>query len=245
RLRARRQRPASSSSPAPATRAPSPSTSVSASPSKAASRAGWPCPTGPSKTTSRWPSGSRVLLPGEGSMRDKLATTLQSAPHLLSGGGETMSAAGAAEERYLSIDAVRGFAVCGILLMNIVGMGMPAFAYLNPVYWGGHTGADLWTWAVNNVLTDGKMRGLFTILFGASTVLIADRAAANSEGPIRTHYSRMFWLFWFGMVHAYFLWWGDILVCYAVAGLFISPFRKLRPAILIGVGAVVLAGLIA
>ena len=156
-----------------------------------------------------------------------------------------MSGSGAAEERYLSIDAVRGFAVLGILLMNIVGMGMPAFAYINPAYWGGHTGADLWTWAVNNVLTDGKMRGLFTILFGASTVLIADRAAANGEGVIRTHYSRMFWLFCFGMAHAYFLWWGDILVCYAVAGLFIFPFRKLRPAILIGIGVMVLAALIA
>jgi uncharacterized protein len=156
-----------------------------------------------------------------------------------------MSASGTTGERFLSIDAVRGFAVLGILLMNIVGMGMPAFAYLDPVYWGGHTGADLWTWAVNNVLTDGKMRGLFTILFGASTVLIADRAAQSGEGPIRTHYSRMFWLFWFGMLHAYFLWWGDILVCYAVAGLFVFPFRKLRPWILILIGAAVLAALIA
>ncbi len=156
-----------------------------------------------------------------------------------------MSATGAAEARFVSIDAVRGFAVLGILLMNIVGMGLPAFAYINPAYYGGHTGADLWTWAVNNVLTDGKMRGLFTILFGASTVLIAERAAASGEGPIRTHYSRMFWLFVFGMIHAYFLWWGDILVCYAVAGLFIFPFRKLRPAILIGIGAAVLAALIA
>jgi len=156
-----------------------------------------------------------------------------------------MSVGEGAGERYLSIDAVRGFAVCGILLMNIVGMGLPAFAYIDPVYAGGHTGADLWTWAVNNVLTDGKMRGLFTVLFGASTVLIADRAAAAGEGPIRTHYSRMFWLAAFGMIHAYFFWWGDILVCYAVAGLFIFPFRKLSPWILIGIGAAVLTALIA
>ena len=44
-----------------------------------------------------------------------------------------------------------------------------------------------------------------------------------------THYRRMFWLFVFGMIHAYFLWWGDILVYYAVAGLLIFPFRKLSP----------------
>jgi uncharacterized protein len=155
----------------------------------------------------------------------------------------TMAAAGASE-RHLSIDAVRGFAVLGILLMNIVGMGLPAFAYIDPTYAGGHTGADLWTWAVNNVLTDGKMRALFTMLFGASTVLIAERAERDRPGPLQTHYRRMFWLFVFGMVHAYFLWWGDILVTYAVAGLFIFPFRKLDPRLQIAIGVVILTALL-
>jgi len=149
------------------------------------------------------------------------------------------------DTRYQSIDAVRGFAVLGILLMNIVGMGMPAFAYIDPTYFGGSHGADLWTWAVNNVLTDGKMRGLFTILFGASTVLIAQRAEGERPGPMETHYRRMFWLFVFGMVHAYLFWWGDILVCYALAGLFIFPFRKLDPRVLIALGAAVLVALLA
>jgi uncharacterized protein len=148
-------------------------------------------------------------------------------------------------ERHLSIDAVRGFAVLGILLMNIVGMGLPAFAYVDPTYAGMHGPADLWTWAVNNVLTDGKMRALFTMLFGASTVLIAERAEGSSPGPMQTHYRRMFWLFVFGMVHAYFLWWGDILVCYAIAGLFIFPFRKLDPRLQIGLGVAILAALLA
>ena len=142
--------------------------------------------------------------------------------------------------RHQSIDAVRGFAVLGILLMNIVGMGLPSFSYIDPTYAGGSTGADLWTWAVNNVLTDGKMRGLFTILFGASTLLIAMRAEGSRPGPMQTHYRRMFWLFVFGMVHAYLFWWGDILVCYALAGLFLFPFRNVDAKALIGLGAVIL-----
>jgi len=150
----------------------------------------------------------------------------------------------ASGDRHVSIDAVRGFAVLGILLMNIVGMGLPAFAYIDPTYAGGSTGADLWTWAVNNVLTDGKMRALFTMLFGASAVLIAERAEGDRPGPMQTHYRRMFWLFVFGMVHAYFLWWGDILVTYALAGLVIFPFRKLRPAWLLAIGVAVLAALL-
>lgn len=153
--------------------------------------------------------------------------------------------AAVADERHLSIDAVRGFAVLGILLMNIVGMGLPAFAYVDPTYAGMHGPADLWTWAVNSVLTDGKMRALFTMLFGASTVLIAERAEGGRPGPMQTHYRRMFWLFVFGMIHAYFLWWGDILVCYAVAGLVIFPFRKLDARVQIGVGVAILAGLLA
>jgi uncharacterized protein len=147
-------------------------------------------------------------------------------------------------DRHISIDAVRGFAVLGILLMNIVGMGLPAFAYVDPTYAGGSTGADLWTWAVNNVLTDGKMRALFTMLFGASAVLIAERAERGKPGPAATHYRRMFWLFVIGMLHAYFLWWGDILVTYALAGLVIFPFRKLDWRWQLGIGVAVLAGLL-
>lgn len=158
-----------------------------------------------------------------------------------------MSATSSATEadRHISIDAVRGFAVLGILLMNIVGMGLPAFAYLDPTYAGGSTGADLWTWAVNNVLTDGKMRALFTMLFGASTVLIAERAEGGRPGPAQTHYRRMFWLFVFGMVHAYFLWWGDILVTYSLAGLVIFPFRKLSVRVQVVIGVTILALLLA
>ena len=148
-------------------------------------------------------------------------------------------------DRYVSIDAVRGFAVLGILLMNIVGMGLPSFAYVDPTYAGGASGADFWTWAVNNVLTDGKMRALFTMLFGASTVLIAERAEGDRLGPAQTHYRRMLWLFVFGMLHAYFLWWGDILVTYAIAGLFIFPFRKLDPRLQVGIGVAILAALLA
>jgi uncharacterized protein len=155
-----------------------------------------------------------------------------------------VTASAAAGERHISIDAVRGFAVLGILLMNIVGMGLPAFAYLDPTYAGGSTGADLWTWAVNNVLTDGKMRALFTMLFGASAVLIAERAESGRPGPAATHYRRMFWLFVIGMVHAYFLWWGDILVTYALAGLVIFPFRKLDWRLQLGIGVVVLTALL-
>lgn len=150
-----------------------------------------------------------------------------------------------AGERHVSIDAVRGFAVLGILLMNIVGMGLPSFAYINPTYAGGSTGADFWTWAINNVLTDGKMRALFTMLFGASTVLIADRAEGGALGPVATHYRRMGWMLLFGLAHAVFFWFGDVLVVYALAGLVLFPFRRLSTRTQLVIGVTILAALLA
>jgi uncharacterized protein len=149
-----------------------------------------------------------------------------------------------AVERHTSIDAVRGFAVLGILLMNIVGMGLPTFAYVDPTYLGPVEGANLWVWAVNFVVTDGKMRALFTMLFGASMLLIADRAEGRTPGPAATHYRRVWWLFVIGMIHAYFLFFGDILVCYAIAGAVAFFFRKLGPKTLVLVGSLILAALL-
>jgi uncharacterized protein len=120
--------------------------------------------------------------------------------------------------RIATIDAVRGLAVLGILLLNIVAFAMPGYAYVDPTFYGGAEGANWWAWAIAFVVADGKMRGLFTMLFGASTVLIAERALTTGEPPATLHYARMASLFVIGMIHAYLIWSGDILVLYAVCG---------------------------
>jgi len=148
-------------------------------------------------------------------------------------------------ERHITVDAVRGFAVLGILLMNIVGMGLPSYAYVDPSHYGGDSGANLAAWALAFVLVDGKMRALFTLLFGASLLLVADRAGDGSLAAARTHYGRMAWLLVFGMVHAWFVWFGDILVSYAVAGSLAFLFRHQPPRRLIGAGLVLLGLLVA
>jgi uncharacterized protein len=143
-------------------------------------------------------------------------------------------------ERHVTMDAVRGFAVLGILLMNIVGMGLPSFAYVNPSHYGGADGGNLAAWALAYVLVDGKMRALFTLLFGASLLLIADAAEGRAPGPAGTHYRRMFWLLLFGLVHAWAFWFGDILVTYAIAGSLAFLLRHQPPRRLVGIGLVIL-----
>ena len=142
--------------------------------------------------------------------------------------------------RITTLDAVRGFAVMGILLLNIVDFGMPGYAYIDPNYYGGATGADWWAWATTYVFADGKMRGLFTMMFGASCVLIAEQAVGIGQSPARVHYSRMFWLFVIGMIHAYLIWAGDILVLYAVSGALMFALWRWRARALLALGIALL-----
>jgi uncharacterized protein len=121
-------------------------------------------------------------------------------------------------DRHLSLDAMRGFGVMGILLLNIIGFAMPGAAYINPAAWGGTDPLNIGVWATNFVLFDGKMRGLFSVLFGASMLLIIQRAEASGQNAKSVHLNRMAWLFAIGAAHYIVLWWGDILVPYAISG---------------------------
>jgi uncharacterized protein len=143
-------------------------------------------------------------------------------------------------ERIPTIDTVRGFAVLGILVMNIIGMGFAGAAYLNPMYTGGDDPANIALWALAYVAFDGKMRALFAMLFGASLLLMAE--GSPPEEQTRRHVARMAVLFGFGMLHGSLLWSGDILLPFALAGLAIWPLRHLgvRRLFLIGLLALLL-----
>jgi uncharacterized protein len=149
-------------------------------------------------------------------------------------------------ERISSIDVLRGFALLGILLMNIVSFALPDAAYWDPTIAGGATGANLKAWLVSEVLFQGKMRSIFSMLFGAGVVLLTARAEARGEGAriADIYYRRTLWLIAFGLLHAYFIWSGDILYGYGVAGLFLYPFRRRSARFLVLAGAVVLALLV-
>jgi uncharacterized protein len=129
------------------------------------------------------------------------------------------------QPRYITLDAMRGFAVMGILAMNIIGFAMPEWAYVTPKAYSGEALNDQVAWFFSAVFIDGKMRGLFSLLFGASMMLIIERAEAKGESAKRVHYTRMFWLALFGLAHFFFIWFGDILFLYAVVGCVAFLFR--------------------
>ncbi len=141
-------------------------------------------------------------------------------------------------DRIVTLDIVRGVAVMGILTMNIAAFALPFPAYANPAaVEGGASAADLASWLFNFLFFDGKMRGLFSILFGASTLLVIEQATASGRGGARSHYARMIVLLLFGFAHFYFLWFGDILALYALCGMVLYWMRNLPVSKMIALGA--------
>jgi uncharacterized protein len=140
-------------------------------------------------------------------------------------------------DRILTLDVIRGVAVMGIFSVNVIGFAMIEAAYINPAAYGGHTGADHVLWAANILVIDGKMRTLFSMLFGASMLLVIERAEASGRSGGWTHFRRMIVLLGFGLIHYYFIWFGDILTLYAVSGLIAFLFRKMPPYKLVALGA--------
>ena len=144
-------------------------------------------------------------------------------------------------ERIDSLDVLRGFALLGILAMNIQYFSMPMAAYLNPTAYGDLGGANLATWTVLHLLTDQKMMAIFSMLFGAGIVLFTERATASGRSAKSFHYRRNFWLLLFGLVHGYLLWSGDVLFLYAVCAFVLFPFRNMSAKRLLISGVAVLS----
>src|SRR5690349_15446265 len=148
-----------------------------------------------------------------------------------------------AAERISSIDVMRGAALLGIALMNIVFSGLPMAANFNPNVSGGATGLNLAAFFAQYVLFDGKMRGLFSLMFGASAYYLLTRAVNRGTGVqgVEIYYRRTLWLMLFGIVHAYLIWHGDILYPYALLGLVIFPLVRARPKPLLITAGILIA----
>ena len=121
----------------------------------------------------------------------------------------------ALQSRLVNIDIIRGIALLGILLMNIQAFSMNFSAYSNPTSFGDLTGVNFYVYYLSHVFADQKFMTIFSILFGVGIVLMAENIEKKGGNPTKIHYKRMFILAIFGLLHAYLLWFGDILFPYA------------------------------
>ena len=137
------------------------------------------------------------------------------------------------------MDVVRGVALLGILLMNILAFGMPLQAYFDPSVDGAVARIDFGIFVVTELLVEGAMRALFSMLFGAGVVILASGERAKGA-PI--YYRRQGLLLGIGLLDAFvLLWFGDILVPYALAGMALYFARNWRPRRLVIAAGLVFA----
>jgi uncharacterized protein len=137
------------------------------------------------------------------------------------------------------LDILRGIAILGIFYINVPYMAAPVWQFSSDIRAAGWTIADQNAWAAVTVLLAGSQRCLLELLFGAGMMVIA-RKAMTPEGPVAVsdlYYRRNMWLLGFGLVDVFVLLWpGDILHIYALAGLFLFPFRRLAAKWLLVLG---------
>ena len=147
-------------------------------------------------------------------------------------------------ERIDALDTTRGFAVLGILLMNIWSFAGPREISDYPFSATDWAGAVVPTWAVIHTLFEGSQRALFSMLFGAGMLLMVARLQTGAEdAPVgRIYYRRILLLMAFGLFDAFVLLWpADILFVYGLCGLFLYPLRRLGTRWLLLLAVIVFA----
>lgn len=157
------------------------------------------------------------------------------------------------DQRFPTLDIVRGVALLGILMLNIEdfagseGLSDIPIGLAKAAFVGWHAHLDWTIVIVKWLFGEGRMRGMFSMLFGAGVILLTERIE-HRAGPGKAagvYYRRNLWLLLFGLIHGFVIWFGDILVDYSVmALLLLYPLRRLcsRTLIVCGLAIWLLGG---
>ncbi|WP_133405527.1 DUF418 domain-containing protein [Parashewanella tropica] len=125
-----------------------------------------------------------------------------------------------------SIDTLRGFALLGLPLMNLLVFATPVAAYMNPNVHLSDSPLNHFIFSFLQIFADQKFMGIFSVLFGVGLVLLHEKLKQQQTVKYGTGtiYLRLFVLMVIGYLHVTYLWAGDILFVYAVGGMLIYPF---------------------
>lgn len=163
-------------------------------------------------------------------------------PEKISGTSAPIAAPVLQSDRISILDSLRGFAILGILLMNISSFALPVSGY-DPTLLN-ETGINYYTWYLIMLVPFGTQRALFSMLFGAGIILFINGRGNKKEGSNSLEYffRRQLWLIVFSVIDVWILLWhGDILLDYAVLGMFMVAFRNLSAKKLLFGAAICLA----
>ncbi|MFY4774282.1 DUF418 domain-containing protein [Metabacillus sp. RGM 3146] len=137
-------------------------------------------------------------------------------------------------ERLYSLDILRGFALFGIVLVNIFDFSRPLLYQKSMVESNDFT--DRTIEIMVSIFAQASFYPLFSLLFGAGTWLFYERLRQRDQSFSKFYGKRLAALFLFGVIHAFFIWHGDILMTYAVTGFIFMPLIKMSRAFLLQCG---------
>lgn len=137
-------------------------------------------------------------------------------------------------ERFIILDALRGFALLGICMANFPEFSL--YTFLSPEAAASMPTAvqDKITRYLLYIFVDGKFYTLFSLLFGIGFSIIIRNAERKGVNGFRIFYRRMGMLMLFGLLHLMFIWSGDILLLYALLGMLLPFFRQMPDKKLLG-----------
>jgi uncharacterized protein len=134
------------------------------------------------------------------------------------------------QERIAALDVLRGVALLGILAMNIRSFAAPFAAYFNPMVMYEYSGASRVAYWATTLIFDTKMMSIFSMLFGAGAIIYSGKTSDGKTSATKLWYRRNFWLLVIGLLHAYLIWVGDILVVYSLCAFVFLWWTRKMPA---------------
>ena len=134
----------------------------------------------------------------------------------------------ASGERVASLDVLRGLALLGILIANMMFFAQPLdeSGMRSGLWLGWYDRIADW---LALLFVEGKFYPLFSILFGLGFSIQMERAKSRALAPDAVYRRRLFVLMGFGLAHGVFLWDGDVLFAYGLCGFALMLFRDRKP----------------
>ena len=130
-------------------------------------------------------------------------------------------------KRITNLDFIRGCALLGILVINVISFGLPITALFNHSTFGRGNLLDWVVIVISSVFFEYKMMGLFSMLFGVGLMIFIDNAKQKFKKPKLLSFWRNFLLLLFGVIHIS-IWEGDILIIYALCAFCIILFSQIQ-----------------
>src|ERR1017187_9416284 len=144
-------------------------------------------------------------------------------------------------ERVQAIDIIRGLALFGVLIVNILsGFRVPLLEHIRS-HFAGLLGTNYLVELLTTSVLEFKAFTIFTVLFGVGIAIQFERATRRNVNARHFLLRRLAWLFVLGSAHLFLVWNGDILTLYAICGLLLLPVLNLPSPILFLIGAALIA----